>query len=292
MTCRQKAAYGLLEQLTTNGGSTPLLFGNLVHRVLELTYADKNPGYAMEHLETAANELAPVDNAEYEDYEICLGWAEALIPSYFLFWGKKDFESMRWEHLEGEFGVPYDMGLGRMTIPLRGKIDGAYRIGTNNSLWLFETKTKGQIKEDFLLEQLSFDFQINYYCNVLTKISGVRPKGVNYNILRRPNLRRSSSETLKNFVERCQADIIKRPEFYFQRYEVAVTEKDMDKWNREFKVIMQLFEQWVSNPEYYTYKNPNACSIYGVCPYMRICANGDRSGYVGKESHFPELEYE
>lgn len=289
LTCRQKCSIGLLEQLTPKTDRTPLAFGQLVHRVLEKTYRAGNPDHIGSVIEEVAETLRPKDPAAFEEFELLVGWAEALLPRYFAFWGKKDFTKMQWETLEESFEMPWTLASGNQTI-LRGKLDGVYRAG--KGLWLMEHKTKGQIREDFLIDQLGFELQCMWYLTVVREQYGETPKGINYNILRRPGLRRTQKETLSAFVGRCREDILARPEHYFQRFEVAVTEAEFDRWHEEFEVILAEFETWAEDPRLWTYRNSGACSIYGTCEFMPICSSGNRAGYEAKTSHFPELEEE
>lgn len=125
-------------------------------------------------------------------------------PLYLEYWSRHS-GARRVQHLVQEqvFRVPYRLPSGR-TVYLRGKWDGVDLVGSGKDagVWLFETKTKGEINEEQIKQQLSFDLQTMLYLTALTeqpscdlprtgylRCSDGREapvQGVCYNVVRRP----------------------------------------------------------------------------------------------------------
>lgn len=171
---------------------------------------------------------------------------------------------------------------------LRGKRDGRFRSKKSGQVWLFETKTKGRINEDSIMDRLNFDLQTMLYLWTMWKEFDVFPGGVTYNILRKPQLKMKKGENLKQFVARIAKDIEDRPDFYFMRYQSSITQQDLKKWEAEFKVQLRRLFLWSRGDE--NYKNSSACSMGGVnCQFLSVCSRNDRTHFTRKVTPFPEL---
>lgn len=291
MRCREETALWMrgLEPLRTSQG---LQFGTLAHIVLETIYGKKRaepPGReeVFNALETARTmylkERGGRLSAEEEGFiEINLAMLEAVMPHYFTYY-KKDFVKVKWAELEKKFVTPSPVEGVMMT----GRRDGAYWVG--KELWLRENKTKGRIEEDVLSDTLAFDFQNSFYTYALAKEYKVWPKGVLYDIIRRPGEKQKQGESLKSLRERVEERVKKEPEFYFVRYEVSIPKAEQDRFTRELHVIIQEFKKWVAG-EMDTYRNTSSCiQRWGPCKFLPICANNEMGLYRKREFLFPEL---
>lgn len=152
-------------------------------------------------------------------YNVC----KTQFPIYVDYWARHKDTKQRTPLLQEQvFDVPYKLPSGRM-VRLRGKWDGVDLIGKgrNAGVYLQENKTKGQIDEEQMKRQLSFDLQTSIYLVALTEYtvpqvgkvrtdtvidhteevpgtSRIKPKnirlfsgeypvqGVRYNVVRRP----------------------------------------------------------------------------------------------------------
>jgi|SRR6185503_12759564 len=242
--------------------------------------------------------------------EVNCSLAKVMLRMYFRHW-ETDFRELNWVDLERTFRVQYthqlqpgDPGFGypfnaptnTVQFPVRGKFDGVFRsIPTSTSptgdLWLFETKTKSYIDEQSLSDRLNFELQVMLYLWAMKQTYGETPRGVLYNIVKRPLLRQKVKESLDDFCDRITADVQSRPEEYFVRYNVSVTPDELDEWaNRDLQRMMAHLYRWANNPDH-TYRNSGACQMWNrPCEYLRLCAYKDTSNLTSREHVFPELD--
>ena len=297
MSCRVRAQMSLSGWTSIRVG-TPLTFGSVAHSVLDYTYThlrvegqfpddDKFQSY-VDKAEAAwmAEHPAP-DKASMEALELSLGFAEAVLPAYIDYWEDKD-HNRKWVEIEGAFSVPVSVPASKgQFFNVRGRRDAAYK---KKGLWLFETKTKGQWNEGALVDRLALDFQCNVYLWALWKETGKFPKGILYNLIRRPQLRRKQKETLGQFVTRCRLDVKKRPDFYFTRLELAMDPADILEFDQEFTLLLNEFAGWYEGTLAH-YANTTQCEArYGTCGYLPVCIANDFRGLKKRTEIHPELE--
>lgn len=143
----------------------------------------------------------PNDRAEIEKwYKVCL----VQFPLYVEYWDKHPDVQQRQPLLEeAVFKVPYELPSGK-TVYLRGKWDSVDLVGRGKQarVWLQEDKTKGDIRPEQLVRQLTFDLQTMLYLTALSLCNDGEPglrqldqhlpsgnlkiAGVRYNVVRRP----------------------------------------------------------------------------------------------------------
>lgn len=291
MRCREEARNHIngLEQIRTSGA---LQFGSMTHEVLELIYSHFNfpptestivstiDDVRTKFLKEEGGRLSGEGMANLEQN---IAMMEAVLPLYFQHY-KGDFKKDYWVELEKVFRVPSPV----KGIDLIGRIDGAFRPRPEE-LWLFESKTKGRIEEDNLSDTLTFDFQNNVYQYALKHKYQQRPKGVLYNIIRRPGNKLGKDEQLSKFSSRIRDAVVKDPSYYFIRFEVAVPQTELNRFEVELKKIIEEFVLWWRG-ELATYRNTSACmQRYGACRFLPKCANGEVGLYRQRENMFPEL---
>ncbi len=206
------------------------------------------------------------------------GVAEALLIGYGKHWRRDDtaLTCVAMEYpVESTFRVETYLGR-EVNVPIIGYIDGLFKKKSGAHI-MRETKTKGRWSEEELLDQLDFDFQIQMYCYFLFKQYKIKPKTVEYDVIRRPQLRLniSKGETPEELAERVAEDISARPDFYYARYDVPVDRDWLDSFEHDFKQFITDYASWRLG-EIATFKNRMRCfGRYGPCDFIPICARGD-----------------
>ncbi len=310
LTCPEKFRLAIQYGLTTkwDAWNTPIEFGNVYHEVMAdtLRIVSKFPGnlrkpdvlidvseelfatyQARKEQEIIANSINAEENLGAARMDIAQ--AQILLRHYFRLWAT-DFGDFEWVALEKEFKVPTTICVDEQDtfFPLRGKMDGIY-LANNGRHWLFETKTKGRIDDQVMIDRLPYEFQVQLYLKALAIEQKTVPAGVLYNLIRRPLLRQKQSEDLDEFLYRIDLDVGIRPEWYFLRYEYAFSEQEMNRWWEEFVTLLQQFVRW-DRGEYH-YRNSNACGTnFGACEFVPICSRNDFSRYSQNRRVFRELE--
>jgi hypothetical protein len=292
MRCRMEAANWMqgFEPLRMTQG---LQFGTIFHAILERIYGlgAKLPPSNLDVL--SAVKMAEkvylkerggrVGADEHNLLEANMSMIEAVAPGYFKY-HKKDFGRIKWAELEQKFVVPSPVP----GVNLTGRIDGAYWLG--KELWLRENKTKSRIEEDVLSDTLTFDFQNSFYIYALMKKYKTWPKGILYDITRRPGEKLGKSESLVSYKRRIESRVLAEPEHYFLRYEISIPKYEHERFVGELQAIIKEFVAWVEG-ELPTYRNTSSCiQRFGPCRFLPICGNGDFSLFRKRDELFPELK--
>lgn len=205
-------------------------------------------------------------------YRVC----RAQFPIYIQYWQERysqHQESRIIRVLEEQvFNVAYTLPSGRV-VKLRGKWDGVDAVSssagskTYNDIWLFETKTKGDIRPGQIQRQLSFDLQTMMYVVALEeyyKLASQSDKisytirGICYNTIRRPlsggkgtivrhkGRNGKGEETKDHFYERVAGYIRTSPDWYFMRWSVNLCQQDIEKFRTQClnPILEQLCDWW------------------------------------------------
>jgi hypothetical protein len=202
-------------------------------------------------------------------YTIC----RVTFPHYVEYWKRAGLPAMRPLLQEHKFSVPLRLPSGRK-VRLRGKFDSVWSTGAGKGARVFlqENKTKGEINESQITQQLSFDLQTMIYMVALELVRkdprfdvGWDPiGGVVYNVVKRPlsggknsirqyepSKQRPRGETKEEFYVRVSKLIANSPGDFFMRWTVTITRADIDKFLREclLPVLEQLCDWWQAMAE-------------------------------------------
>ena len=290
MACRQKSKLKLEGWRHIKPGNA-LTFGTIAHDVIGEAFSQLEAPPSPAWVRTALKKATEAVTAErggrlsaeaVEGMEHSASVLLGLLPLYFQHY-ESEFDKKNWVMIESNFrvnipGVPF---------PMVGRYDRVRRV--KGKLWLYETKTKGRIEDDYLTEMLHFDIQDGVYLQAILAELKEIPVGVVYDVLRNPGLKQKVAESEDAFVQRIVADVQSRPEFYFVRYEVAIDKTDMDSFGEELARIAKDFDDW-RDGKLSTWKNTMACKTsWGMCEMIPICARNDYSNFVQRKEMFPEL---
>lgn len=324
--CPMKQGISLAGWGVNMSSSQAIQFGNIYHEAQELTLRSIRDGLLQEDLNAEYYEdlfsvieeklgVASLTAVDRENMEMCMGMAEALVPQYFDEWAEIYFGESAFKiiELEKEFALELFFN---GSVTYRGKIDGVL-TDSNGDYWLLEHKTKGSWDEESLISIIPRELQVNLYALAVEQIYGKMPKGVIYNVSRRPALRYSKTkETYTQFFRRVAEDIADRRDFYFKKYVITLTEEDITRsyeqacatvsrmqndfgcmpedvsslfHHRTVKLPNKKVKTTVSPVEQYTHSCTNA---YGACPFVRLCGSRgeDTFGLARREKIFSELD--
>ena len=292
LACRESARL-YLDGVTPLQKKDAMMAGSIYHDALETLYnAVQQAGSPVDAQEIVALVFDSFDDAvpttataaEIEKLEATYAMVEAVLPVYVDHWMEDFTGGVDWTKVEETFRVTAP---GVDGVCLTGKIDGAFTRGPK-SLWLFETKTKAQIQGATMDDALPLDMQVQLYLYALAHVTGRKPRGVLYNVIRRPQLRQKKAESRVEFFSRVRADVQDRPDHYFHRWEVSVSTDEMRQFEKALSSIVKEFVAWCDG-ELATYRNGNACLRPWVCSYLPLCSTGNQSGYYVREDVFQEL---
>ncbi len=327
LQCREEFRIKYVLGLKPNDGFSHLLeYGNMWHLCEENMAANKNWEKPLKAYCDDLKMRYRTSQPEIEKwYNCCL----YQFPIYVDFWKKHpDTKGRTGLFQELVFKVPYTLPSGRI-VYLRGKFDGGDLIKdkTGSGIYLFETKTKGEIDPLALTQQLSWDMQTMMYLvalqehiredGPLSKASdGVPLKGVRYNVVRRPlsggkgsikqKLVNGKMETPEEYYTRLQQYFIEEPEYWFIRFKAEISQKDIDTFKLQFlnPILEQLCDwwrymsdplwTWADNDNVIHWRHPfgikNMIDERGRSDYAEFINSGNEVGLQRVKTLFGELQ--
>jgi hypothetical protein len=296
LVCRSKARIKHHEMFRPARLGLGLVYGNLVHSMLEQYYqalaAGKHPTSAFQPdwLRKAEADWQlehPRANATARaDAEMAAMFVEAVLPCYAPFWQDQKRTWLRAEHT---FNLPLALTELQATvfIRVRGKIDAIFQQ-PKKQLWLLETKTSSILNDEGELATLPGMLQSNVYLWAISKLFDATPKGCLKNMIRRPGLEQKK-QSAKEFKKRIIDDVQRRPEFYFARVEATFGSVDLKLFEKELRAMVTELYLW-DRGTFAHYRSGQCLQRWGVCDCAQPCLFGDYSGMVRQSVVFPELQ--
>jgi hypothetical protein len=309
MDCPEQFSLQWIDGLTPKKISPPLEFGSIMHYGLEHQFNGRDPEYTIKTIteQYKSHRGKTLCNSSERDLLAFLcGLAEVTYVQYCNYWHYDD-RQIDWIAREEKFNLPYNFPAqegGEQSIILKGMRDGLYEY-TNQSgtrmFGVFETKTKSQIREAEIIDNLHADMQTMMYCFCTYLEKGRYPNEVKYNVIKRSDLYRRKGERTPDYLRRIKDDIEARPEFYFRRYTAAITATDIHNFvSKTLNPVLNLFIRWYEsikkNPigaerfqsPYHFLNSTALVSKYGKAA-MWDAIFGNLHDYILRESVFPEL---
>ena len=330
LSCKERTRLSYVEGWRPKSFKLPLEFGNIFHEMKETYYSCWNMDKARKCANDYVNKKMKrhgYSGAEAQELDQLRALCHTTFIEYISHWnrnpsftqkgiGRFTDRDINWIFLERKFKFPFRLSNGK-TIQLTGKIDGELidplsKKG-DNRYRVLENKTKQKIEEFDIEHALKKDCQTMIYLlanqNQFQKV----PAGVLYNVIRRTSMKPKVKETYKEFCERIGSDIRSRPDFYFLRYRIDITQEDIDIFVQKTldPILCQIVNWWESISE-----NPFNPWVVGdgtkknelhherpfglyennardpANDFAEIIHEGNYSSYEQRDVCFPELEDE
>lgn len=179
LVCRERFRLYVVDGLKAKEAfSHRMEYGNLWHCCEEALAANKGEedwqvavNHALIHYVQQLCRKYPLQQDEIAHwYEVC----KLQFPLYVKYWSEHSDVTNRTPIVQEKiFSIPYELPSGR-TVYLRGKFDAVDAISQpQNRIWLFETKSKGDLDIEQLQRQLTFDLQTMLYTVALMQDTGI-----------------------------------------------------------------------------------------------------------------------
>ncbi len=302
--CRVRCKLQLEGWQMAGGTKESLFYGSLYHHLMEYLgkgvaagdngpeqYAIGTGWWGARTDEFLARLPSDADSGTVQMAERCIAQASGVWDGYLREY-PADLKSDHWIELEGTFDAVWD------GYRLRGKRDGMTR-DCKGDLWLFESKTRSQMSAN-AEATIAFDFQSLFYltanqAELEARCETGRIVGVQYNVIRKPQHKVGVTENLVGYAKRIAADVAKRPDHWFFRYEAKYSKKTLAEFQRQLLEKLSAFDCWLQHhdgdpgPLNATYRNEAACAKRWNCQYISYCA-GARGEYERTGGLFVELE--
>lgn len=279
LVCRERFRLYVVEGLrVADEFNVRLGYGNIWHEAEKSFAASLNWTSTITEYCARLCKQYPLQAQEIDKwYNVC----KVQFPVYVEYWKKHKDQKKRVEIAsELPFDVPYTLPSGRV-VRLRGKFDSLYSL--NKRLCLQENKTKGDIDEFAIPRQLNFDLQTMIYAiaaEIYRDCEGYtwgEFDEVLYNVVRRPlsggkhSIRQKQNQTPQEFYVELGERIKDDPEFFFMRWNVKITQQDINRFKREcLDPILEQLCQWWYHVDHYR-ENPFTTLADGTAPHFRSC---------------------
>lgn len=305
LECKRKFYFSLMRGWSEEFLSDAILFGILFHECMDRYYTgDMNgvPDQIARVVVTEQEKKLSVDSwprARRQSWEFLVAQCYGIFSPYCK-WYEEDDKKLDWISVEGVFKVPVTIRLSdgqKVTIPVTGKRDGLVAVRTKSkksSLMVMEHKTKSRVNMGGINNTLSNDFQVNLYSWAANKErtnKDGRYQGVIYNLIRRPQLRLSVTESLPKHTARVDAAVRKAGAEYFTRLRAPIGKKQEEKFEKVLKGILREIAEFVlfDKGESHDRFSPPCLGPWGQCSLLGICYNGDSAGLKRRDVPFEEL---
>lgn len=270
-SCRQKARY-LLDGWRLGYKKDSLLFGSMIHIAL---HSIREKGTEVQDAVYAAVDKLRSKFSDEQTLEIMSVKAECLLKGYAKYYKSNRF---RYEVTEKRFEVEWK------EFKLVGYCD-SLAVAKDHTRWIFETKTRSRFPTDqSMSEQLLFNMQSLFYFFTNKLLMGKPLKGVIYDIIRNPGMKYTGDPV--GFGDKLSADIDKRPEHYFKRFQIMFPDFILKRFEKELEAKCQEYTDWREG-RMATYRNESACTGRYNCEFIAACASGEMYGYVKEKKRKP-----
>jgi hypothetical protein len=278
----------------------PFWVGDYFHKGLEEFYSHTRPAaivkpiiQSMEKDRRNFGFLTPEDE---EKMDLAMASVEGMLTTYFEYYAG---DLKKWKVIKPElkFEIPL-----MDNIVYVGKMDLLVENLVKGGQYVVENKTAGRIDKGYV-DRLPIDFQITGYAIGAKAVTGVKTKAVIYNVIKKPELRQRSGESIPALAKRIVEDYKARPEMYFYRKKLLRSKEEKHNWREEVKSIG--FEMSVAlakldlkkdvNQVLPTfYRNTASCTPIGrPCQFLKVCTQGwnkeTASEFRIRESFNPEF---
>ena len=255
-SCPKKFYWRYIEHLEPVLKLPSLSLGSIIHEAFDMFYKGSSDQDAYKHIAKRFDE--EIGKQEASDQE------DLLIGKYTAMgmWFNYPYKLVKFDHVSSEeaFSVPLCEGWHFV-----GKVDG--RVSQFGNWWVRELKTTSLNERQFE-SRCHTSAQGTGYVFGLSKKFDI--KGLLYEYIRKPILRKGIKETADYFGRRIQQDYKDRPKFYYNNHLSYRTPVDLMNFKFDSCMLCHTIQQALDTGQYY--RNMDSCWTFGSeCPYLKIC---------------------
>lgn len=255
--CQKKFYWRYIERLEPITKLPSLTLGSVLHEGFDLFYKGSSDQEVYDYILNKFNEeISRQEVADQEDLLI----AKYIAMGMWLYYPykKREFQEVSSEE---KFTVPI-----ANDVNFIGRIDG--RVKQADKWWVRELKTSGLNQRQFE-GRCQTSAQGTGYVWAQMKL-GYDIKGILYDCIKKPMLRKGVNETADEFGRRIIQDYRARPKLYYYRYHSYRTPIELNLFENDTKLLADDIIQKLANGKYY--RNQDQCWNFGsCCPYHCIC---------------------
>lgn len=296
LRCREQFRLQLVEGWTSYRTSAAIDNGNLWHWLLDRRHNGKLrtnnlDGFLRTHAKRFRDDNPNMPLSRLNAMHLSYVQTRALWP----FYCKLFPDDWKWHGVEKQFSFKHFPKVGHSqdkraySIPINGIFDGVFE-DDNGDLWLFETKTKSQIDEFEIQDAMQLDVQVMLYLYAIKQVYGRWPKGVKYNVIRKPIVRKKEEDPVA-YGARLSKQIRKNPDHYFKRWNMKVSATKIQAWvDNTLDQILLDIQAWAEGRAGHYVTTRNLITKFGRCDMFEVITNNDFSNVYRRKKVIADLE--
>ncbi len=256
-SCWKKFYWRYNQKLTPIRQSAALNLGRSIHEAFDLFYKGSSIQDILIHIKKEFDdEIAQALPEDLEGLVIQKFTALGMFANFPYF-------STKFDKIESEMEFRVKLMRG---VWFNGRVDGL--VKKDGLWWLRELKTTGQTQRQFN-QRISTASQGTAYVWAMKRM-GYDVKGIMYDYIKKPLLRKRVSEDQYDFGSRVLADYRKKQDFYYGQIYSYRTQQDIDLWEQDSISLAREMVGKRRSQRYY--RDTQACYNYNSeCPYKKIC---------------------
>jgi hypothetical protein len=283
-SCWKKYYWRYEEKLTPIKQSSALTLGKAIHEAFDLFYKGLSQAEILSRLKHSFDEEIRALPPEEQEYLTISKFTALGMFAHFPYFNTK-FEEI---HSEEDFKLKLMRGVNFV-----GRIDGL--VKKDGKWWLRELKTTSQNQRQFN-QRISTSSQGTAYVWAMNQL-GYDVKGIMYDFIKKPLLRKRVCEDQFEFGSRIVGDYRKKKDFYYGQIFSYRNEQELKMWYEDACSLAEEIKRKRKSKRYY--RNTAACYSYNSeCPYKKICFEEEPDNLMlqlyfrrdGKEIENPEFE--
>lgn len=290
LSCNRLFKLKYEDKLSYKRVPTALIVGTIVHEGLARLLMGETVAEVMPAIFKAIAEARKSNLEDPDDFESDATIIEGMLKGWDKRRGELDHAKV-WEHDGKKWAEQvFEVMLDDETL-ITGKIDGV--VTTAEGVWIVEHKTASRVDADYI-NRLMVDAQVSMYYWAVYRMTGVKPKGIIYNVIQKPGIRQKKTETPAQFQTRLLAELLNDPKYFFSTKlfrddaQLAEFEADLKHIVKDVR-LKRADDRWV--------KNPSQCAMIGrTCAMLPLCAHAGKAPpeikalYEVREALHPELQ--
>ena len=208
--------------------------------------------------------------------EYTLSMVEGICEAYPKFYSQ-DFDEYTSFMTEQKLTMPLvEGGKGRDPIRYKGYLDFLAQEAAGD-WWVVDTKTTTSPNADYF-RKVHIDSQLTGYMWLAKELLGEFPKGVIYDVIKKPSIRLKKGENQRAFRDRVKKEytLYAEAKGYFVREEIIIGKRQLDRWFRNTQHIAEMIQTKRSiKTKVWPMNTGNCQSGWGSsCQYLEICITG------------------
>ena len=252
-----KYKFKYIEGLEPVTKSIQLTIGAVIHEAFDMFYKGFGDIEILKYINDAFDlEISKQEVADIEDLVI----GKYIALGMWQFYPYKTLSDFQEIYSEEEVHIP--IGNYELTI----KVDG--RIKKDDCWWIRELKTTTYSLRQFE-QRMATSAQVTGYVYGMKK-KGYDIKGVMFDYIKKPILRKNKMEDMYSFGTRIMKDYQDRFKLYYGRLYTYRTDTDLKLYEKDMLAIASEIEKRKASGEFF--RNQDACyNFNSECPYLKVC---------------------